>query len=134
MQPTLVPRAADLGRWPCEKGTTAIEQETTTDGEMTREQTTQQATVWDMACPRGGDHLWNLWNLWPDSSTSIGHRWHGLHRCTGTTTRRRSTEANHSVEANRRPAAPPEAGHQLGSPFSAGPYFLAAVADLTCIR
>ena len=37
---------------------------------------------------------------------------------------------NHSVEANRRPAAPPEAGHQLGSPFSARPYFPAAVAHL----
>ena len=28
---------------------------------------------------------------------------------------------NHSVEANRRPAAPLEAGSQFGSPFSARP-------------
>ena len=39
-------------------------------------------------------------------------------------------EPNHSVEANRRPASPPEAGSQFGSPFSAPQYFPAAVAHL----
>ena len=37
---------------------------------------------------------------------------------------------NHSVEANRRRAAPPGAGSQFGSPFSAQPCFPAAVAHL----
>ena len=37
---------------------------------------------------------------------------------------------NHSVEANRRPAAPLEAGRQFGSPFSARPGVPAAVAHL----
>jgi hypothetical protein len=37
---------------------------------------------------------------------------------------------NHSVEANRRPALPPGAGHQFGSPFSARPDLPAAVAHL----
>ena len=41
-----------------------------------------------------------------------------------------TTAPNHSVEANRRPAAPPEAGQQFGSPFSARPNFPAAVAHL----
>ena len=40
------------------------------------------------------------------------------------------TLSNHSVEANRRPAAPPEAGSQFGSPFSARPDLPAAVAHL----
>ena len=38
--------------------------------------------------------------------------------------------SNHSVEANRRPPAPPGAGHQFGLPSSAPPYFPAAVAHL----
>jgi hypothetical protein len=38
--------------------------------------------------------------------------------------------SNHSVEANRRRAAPFEAGSQFGSPFSAPPYSPAAVAHL----
>jgi hypothetical protein len=37
---------------------------------------------------------------------------------------------NHSVEANRRHAAPFEAGSQFGSPFCARPGFPAAVAHL----
>ena len=37
---------------------------------------------------------------------------------------------NHSVEANRRPAAPPGVGNQFGSLFSARPAFEAAVAHL----
>jgi len=37
---------------------------------------------------------------------------------------------NHSVEANRRPAAPPGAGQQFGSRFSARASFPAAVAHL----
>lgn len=37
---------------------------------------------------------------------------------------------NHSVEANRRPAAPLEAGSRFGSLFSARPAFPAAVAHL----
>ena len=37
---------------------------------------------------------------------------------------------NHSVEANRRPAAPLEAGSQFGSSFSARPAVPAAVAHL----
>ena len=36
---------------------------------------------------------------------------------------------NHSVEANRRPAAPPHAGSQFGSPISARPELPAAVAQ-----
>jgi len=40
------------------------------------------------------------------------------------------TMPNHSVEANRRPAAPPEAGSQFGSSFSARPSFPAALAHL----
>ncbi len=40
------------------------------------------------------------------------------------------TPSNHSVEANRRPAAPLEAGSQFGSRFSARPYSPAAVAHL----
>jgi hypothetical protein len=39
-------------------------------------------------------------------------------------------EPNHSVEANRRPAAPLEAGHRFGSSCSARPSFPAAVARL----
>jgi len=38
--------------------------------------------------------------------------------------------SNHSVEANRRPAAPLEAGSQFGLPFSAPPDYPAAVAHL----
>ena len=37
---------------------------------------------------------------------------------------------NHSVEANRRRAAPLEASNQFGSPRSAPPYLPAAVAHL----
>jgi len=37
---------------------------------------------------------------------------------------------NHSVEANRRPAAPLEAGSQFASPFCARPDVPAAVAHL----
>ena len=38
--------------------------------------------------------------------------------------------SNHLVEANRRPAAPPDAGSQFVARFSARPGFPAAVADL----
>jgi len=40
------------------------------------------------------------------------------------------TTPNHSVEANRRPAAPPVAGSQVGSCCSARRHFSAAVAHL----
>jgi hypothetical protein len=40
------------------------------------------------------------------------------------------TLSNHSVEANRRPAAPLDAGSQFGSPSPAPPYPPAAVAHL----
>ena len=42
----------------------------------------------------------------------------------------RAIRPNHSVEANRRPAAPLHAGGQFGSPFSARPDLPAAVAHL----
>ena len=37
---------------------------------------------------------------------------------------------NRSVEANRRPAAPPDGGSQCGSPFCAPPDLSAAVTHL----
>lgn len=40
------------------------------------------------------------------------------------------TWSNHSVEANRRPAAPLEAGKRFGSPGSAPPELPAAIAHL----
>jgi len=43
---------------------------------------------------------------------------------------RRDRMPNHSVEANRRPAAPLEGGSQFGSSFSARPVLPAAVAHL----
>ena len=47
-----------------------------------------------------------------------------------TFTQRTDNSPNHSVEANRRPAAPLEAARQFGSSFSAPLYFPAAVAHL----
>ena len=51
-------------------------------------------------------------------------------RGSGLAHHRPNTMPNHSVEANRRPAAPLEAGQQFGSPFSARPDLPAAVAHL----
>ena len=70
-------------------------------------------------------------NPWSTATAMMDPGFHRFHGWTGGwTSAARHSEANHSVEANRRPAAPLGVGSQFGSPCSAPPYLPAAVAHL----
>ena len=73
-----------------------------------------------------------LWRLLPGGGGRRGGRLAGVGPETITIRHSQGAGmmANHSVEANRRPAAPLDVGRQFGSPFSAPQYFPATVAHL----
>jgi len=98
---------------------------------MKLQPSTQIAMGWTVTIITNGTDPWDQGNPWSKSSDLLNHGSHGFHGWNGGgNSESRNTEANHSVEANRRPAAPPDAGSPFGSPSSARASSLAAVAHL----
>ena len=124
-------RVAELESFAIGNGTRAKGSTRISDEVMRLQPSTQMAMDWTVTIISNGPHPWDQWNPRSKARDLLNHGSHGFHGSKGgSNPEGRHSEANHTVEANRRPDAPLEAGSPFRSRFCAPTDLPAAVAHL----